>query len=115
MAFWSANVGATSPEGANQFTIAHSLPKFVALREYMKPMTGGMDLTTLEGSAWRTWRTVFQPGFSSSYLMSKVPEMMKDVQVFCDILRKRAATGQVIQMDPLTINLNLDIIGRLAL
>lgn len=106
---------ATSPDSANQITINHSLPKFAALREYMKPMTGGMDLTTLEGPAWKTWRNVFQPGFSSSYLMTKVPQMIEDILVFCDILRARAASGDVFQMDPLTVNLNLDIIGRLAL
>lgn len=104
-----------SPHGADQITTAHSLPKFAALREYMRPMTGGMDLTTLEGRQWKFWRNVFHPGFSSSHLMTMVPEMIKDVQVFCEILRERAAKGRVFQLDPLTINLNLDIIGRLVL
>ena len=106
---------ATSPESANQFTIAHSLPKFAALQEYMKPMTGGLDLTTLEGPAWKIWRDIFQPGFSSNYLMKKVPDMIKDIQIFCEVLRERASAGDVFQMDPVTVNLNLDIIGRLAL
>lgn len=104
-----------SANGANQITVAHSLPKFAMLREYMKPMTGGMDLTTLEGQQWKTWRTVFNPGFSANYLMTVVPQMLKDVVVFCKILEKQAASGEVFAMDPLTINLNLDIIGRLAL
>ncbi|KAL9581629.1 MAG: hypothetical protein Q9203_005819 [Teloschistes exilis] len=81
----------------------------------MKPMTGGMDLATLEGQQWKTWRTVFNPGFSANYLMTVVPQMLKDVVVFCKILEKQAASGEVFAMDPLTINLNLDIIGRLAL
>ncbi len=105
----------TSPDGASQFTIAHSLPKHASQREYMKPMTGGMDLTTLEGHAWKNWRKVFQPGFSTTHLMTKVPEMIKDISTFCEILREHAARGKVFQMDPLTVNLNLDIIGRLAL
>ena len=105
----------TSPESANQITINHSLPKFVALREFMKPMTGGIDLTTLEGQEWKKWRNVFQPGFSASYLTAQVPEMIKDVITFCDILRQRAAEGEIFRMDPLTVNLNLDIIGRLAM
>lgn len=105
----------TSADAANQATVAHSLPKFAMLREYMKPMTGGTDLTTLEGRQWKTWRTVFNPGFSVNYLMTMVPQMLKDVLVFCDILEQRAADGQIFSLDPLTINLNLDIIGRLAL
>ena len=106
---------ATSPNTANQFTIAHSLPKFAALRKYMEPMTGGMDLTTLEGQAWKSWRTIFQPGFSNSHIMTNVSQMIEDVLIFCEILRARAASSEVFQMDPLTINLSLDIIGRLAL
>ena len=106
---------ATSPESANQITIAHSLPKFADLRGYMAPMTGGTDLTTLEGPIWKTWRNIFQPGFSSSHLMTQVPEMIKEIQTFCEILRERAASGEIFPMDPVTINLNLDIIGRLAL
>lgn len=106
---------ATSPDSANQFTTAHSLPKFTALREYMKPMTGGMDLTTLEGRERKSWRNIFQAGFSSSHLMAKVPDMITDILTFCEILRERAAKGDVFQMDPLTVDLNLDVIGRLAL
>ncbi|KAL8716977.1 MAG: hypothetical protein Q9225_005738 [Loekoesia sp. 1 TL-2023] len=105
----------TSADAANQATVAHSLPKFAMLREYMKPMTGGIDLTTLEGRQWKTWRTVFNPGFSANYLMTMVPQMLKDVLVFCDILEQRVAGGHIFSLDPLTINLNLDIIGRLAL
>jgi len=52
---------ATSPDSANQMAIAHSLPKFTALREYVKPTTGGVDLTTPEGHAWKTWRKIFEP------------------------------------------------------
>lgn len=105
----------TSPNTANQFTTVHSLPKFAAMREYMEPMTGEMDLTTLEGQAWRTWRTIFQPGFSSSHLMTKVPQMIEDVLIFCETLRARAASSEIFQMDPVIINLSLDIIGRLTL
>ena len=60
---------ATSPNTANQFIIARSLPNLAALREYMKPMTGGMDLTTLEGRAWKPWKTIFQTRFSNGHLM----------------------------------------------
>ncbi|KAL9015328.1 MAG: hypothetical protein Q9173_000056 [Seirophora scorigena] len=105
----------TSAGCANQVTVAHSLPKFSMMRRYMKPMTGGMDLTTLEGRVWKTWRAVFNPGFSSTHLMTMIPQMLKDVITFCEILEQRAASRQVFFLDPLTINLNLDIIGRLAL
>lgn len=105
----------TSADYANQITVAHSLPKYSMMRRYMKPMTGGMDLVTLEGREWKTWRAVFNPGFSSTHLMTKIPHILTDVITFCEILEQRAASGQVFSLDPLAINLNLDIIGRLAL
>ena len=48
---------ATPPNTANHFTVAYSLALFAALRKYMKPIIGGIDLTTREGRAWRPWRT----------------------------------------------------------
>ena len=42
---------ATPPNTANHFTIAYSVALFAALRKYMKPIIGGMDLTTLEDRA----------------------------------------------------------------
>ncbi|KAI9706861.1 MAG: hypothetical protein M1820_004640 [Bogoriella megaspora] len=47
--------------------------------------------------------------------MTKVPQMIEDILIYCDILRERAAKGEMFQMDPLTVNLNLDIIGGLAI
>ena len=38
--------------------------------------------------------------------------MVEDILTFCDILRERAVRGDVFPLDLLTINLNLDIIGR---
>ena len=105
----------TSSEGAHQITVAHSLPKFPALRDYMKPMTGGMDLTTLEGREWKTRRNIFNPGFSANHLMTMTPEMIKDILIFCRKLEQRGASNDLFPLDPLTINLNLDIIGRIAL
>ncbi|KAL8954579.1 MAG: hypothetical protein Q9183_007036, partial [Haloplaca sp. 2 TL-2023] len=105
----------TSADGANQCTVAHSLPKFPALRQYMQPMTGGPDLTTMEGREWKIWRAIFNPGFSSGHLMTLVPEMLKDINVFCRILEQRAAAGEMFSLDPVAVNLNLDIIGRVAL
>ncbi|KAL8657646.1 MAG: hypothetical protein Q9226_001708 [Calogaya cf. arnoldii] len=105
----------TSAEGANQFTVAHSLPKFAAMRQYMEPMAGGIDLTTMEGREWKTWRAIFNPGFSSGHLMTMVPQMLKDVKVFCEILEQKAGSGEVFSLDPVAVNLNLDIIGRVAL
>ncbi|KAF7863816.1 hypothetical protein EAF04_006781 [Stromatinia cepivora] len=105
----------TAPDPAYQITQSHSLPKYYALREYLRPMTGGSDLVSMEGSQWKTWRNIFNPGFSGGHLMTLVPEMMKEISIFCDILRNAAVKSDIILMDPLTTRLSLDMIGRVAL
>ena len=104
-----------APNLAYQITQLHSLPKFHALREYMRPMTGGNDLITMEGKDWKKWRNIFGPGFSSSHLMTLVPEIMNDLSTFCDVLRELATKAEIVLMDPLSSKLSLDIICRVAL
>jgi len=104
-----------APDPAYQIVQTHSLPKFYALAEYMLPITGGNNLVTMEGSEWKMWRSIFNPSFSSGHLMTLVPEMMKDVTTFCDILRETAAKADIVSMDSVTTKLSLDIIGRVVL
>ena len=103
------------PDPAYQITQLHSLPKFHALRDFMRPMTGGNDLVTMESKEWKTWRTIFSPGFQSGHLMTLVPEIMQDLSTFCETLRELARKPDIILMDPLTTKLSLDIIVRVAL
>ncbi|KAF7960657.1 hypothetical protein EAE96_000331 [Botrytis aclada] len=106
---------AVGPDSAYQMTQAHPLPKFDAMKEYLKPMTGGNDLVSMEGKEWRKWRTIFNPGFAAGHLMTLVPDLMKDMSIFCEILRKAATNSDIVIMDHLTTRLNLDIISRMAL
>ena len=52
--FGPSILAVASPEGAYQITQVHSLPKFPALRDYMRSATGGNDLVTTEGKEWKT-------------------------------------------------------------
>ena len=104
-----------SPDAAFQITQLHSLPKFPALCEYLRPMTGGNDLVSLEGKEWKKWRNIFNPGFSSGHLMTLVPDILKDIEVFCGILRDLAGKSDLVSMDPLATRLSLDVIGQVAL
>lgn len=81
----------------------------------MKPLTGGHDLTTMEGKEWQKWRTIFNPGFSASHLMTFVPGIMKDAETFCGILRGRAEDGKVFSFEKDVTRVTMDIIGRVSL
>ena len=105
----------TSPSTLSQITQEHVLPKFPAIRDFLSPLTGGVDLVSMDGQQWKTWRGVFNPGFSASNLMTLVPGMVDDAKVLCEVLERRAARGKVFEMKSLTDNLAMDVIGRVVL
>lgn len=103
---------AASPFAAHQVTQEHSLPKFPALRHYMRPIGGEFGLVTMEGEMWKSWRRIFNPRFSAAYLISLVPAIVQEVNIFRDILRE---TNEVFPMKKLTDNLTMDMIGQIVL
>lgn len=103
-----------SPEALHQVTTTHSLPKHAGMKRVLTPLAGEDNMLTLEGSAWKAWRTVFNPGFSPNHLMTQVPEIVEETEVFRDILAENADRGEILRMETLTIRLTLDIIGRIT-
>jgi cytochrome P450 len=81
----------------------------------MRPITGGEDMLCSKGELWKHWRSISNPGFSLSHIMTLVPEMIKDVLVFRDILREHVKRGDIFRLEDQTTNLTLDIIGRVVL
>lgn len=85
------------------------------MRQFLRPLTGKHDLVSMEGQLWKTWRNIFNPGFSATHLATMVPGIMDDVLVFRDILRKRAEQGNIFSLEEATLNVTLDVIGRVTL
>ena len=104
-----------TPTAARQVTQEHSLPKFPALRHFMKPIAGQSDLTTMEGDLWKKWRGVFNPGFSGAHLISLAPEIVKQGLVFCEILEEHAAADRAFPLKQYTDNFTMDVVGKLVL
>ena len=104
-----------SPSTAKQITQEHSLPKFPPIRKFFGPIAGQYDLVSMEGPLWKKWRGVFNPGFGATYLTTLVPKIVEEALVFCEILKNRAASGDLFQLKPLTDNFTVDVIGKLVL
>ncbi|KAL1884101.1 hypothetical protein Daus18300_000212 [Diaporthe australafricana] len=98
-----------------QFTQDNSRPKHRQMREEFHILSGCNDLVNQEGQAWKTWRSVFNPGFSAKNLMSLVPAFLEEIQVFRDWLGDVAENGQVVQLEPKAMRATADIIGRATL
>lgn len=98
-----------------QVTQEHSLPKHHGMKIFLRPITNGLDIVTMEGQMWKTWRGVFNPGFSAGHLMTLTSCMVHETAQFCEILEAHALHQQVFRMKDLTDNLAMDIIGRVVL
>lgn len=60
----------SSPFAAYHITQERFLPKFPAMRYYMQSIAGEYDPVTIEGQMWKTWRGIFNPGFSVALYFS---------------------------------------------
>ena len=104
-----------SPNMMYQLTQANQIPKDKGLRHFLKPLTGKADLVTLEGAAWKRWRGIFNPGFSASHISSLIPAMVEELQIFRSLLEDHAKTGDPLFLEEASLNLTIDIIGRVVM
>lgn len=104
-----------STHGLYQITQEHSLQKYHAMKYFLKPISGGLDLVTMEGDLWKTWRGIFNPGFSASHLMGLTKKIVEETDCFCEILRDHSKAQRTFRMKDLTDNLTMDITGKVVL
>ncbi|KAK3214391.1 hypothetical protein GRF29_28g2965198 [Pseudopithomyces chartarum] len=81
---------------------------------FMKPITGGPNLISMSDQEWKTWRSLFNPGFSTAALTEGIPHIVKCTQVFQEKLKERTEAGITI-LDDLTTRLTMDVILKLTL
>lgn len=106
----------TSPTTISQFSQADNLlPKHPGMRKFMRPVTAGLDLISMEGQTWKTWRKIFNPGFSANHMMTLVPCMLEELSIFKKVLKGHANKEDIFFMDEVAISATIDVIGRVAL
>ena len=64
---------------------------------------------------WKRWMAIFNPGFSASHIMTLIPGMIDETQVFKTTLLKAAENAKILQLEQDTLNLTLDIIGEVVM
>ncbi|KIW04869.1 uncharacterized protein PV09_04050 [Verruconis gallopava] len=104
------------PDMMAQFTQEKSMPKYELMKWEFAPLTGLNDLVNQEGQVWKMWRGIFNPGFSLRNILSFVPEIIEEVEVFKERLRELAASGgAVAEFEQPAMKLTMDVIGRVTL
>lgn len=113
--FGEATVAVFDPDLMAQFTQEKSYLKAPMVKAELEPFTGAKDLSTLEGQEWKTWRSIFNPGFSAKNLTALLPAFLEEIQVLKQRLVKAAESGKVIKMEETIQRATVDVICRAAL
>ncbi|KAI0116188.1 cytochrome P450 [Hypoxylon sp. NC0597] len=84
------------------------------LKEWFEPISGkgGVNLFTQNGQEWKRDHNLFLPFFNNNNLDAAMPMIIEHMLIFREILRKKAQTGELFRLEPLTLSLMNDIIGR---
>ncbi|KAI1462167.1 sterigmatocystin biosynthesis P450 monooxygenase StcS [Annulohypoxylon moriforme] len=108
-----------SPELCYQFTQEKPQPRHVMFKWALTPVTGGIDLISMNMADHRVWRGRLNPAFSSKSLFARVPHIVEEVDVFARLLKEKAGSdGDWGPMFPLygrACNLTFDLILNMVL
>ena len=56
-----------------------------------------------EGEQWKRMRKTFNPAFSATHIATFVPNILEEGLVFVDKLNRAADTGEIVEMNTLTM------------
>ncbi|KAI4220038.1 MAG: hypothetical protein L6R36_007908 [Xanthoria steineri] len=73
------------------------------------------NLFDLPEKRWKSWRQVFNKGFSADNLASFVPGMVEETLQYRQTLKKYAQSGELVRLDLVTLRFTIDFIGRTVL
>lgn len=104
-----------SPETNYQIAVEHPLEKTMTLKNFVRPLTDGLDFLTMEYARWKKWRAIFNPGFSAAHLMTLVPSIVEAAETFTEILEEKAKHDEIFPLKRLTDYMTLDVIGQVVL
>lgn len=104
----------STPQAALQVQQSN-LSKDEAICAGLNKLMGGKSLLTSPEIEWKKWRGIFNPGFSTGYILECVPLIVREAEVFRQLLRKRASALEIFKMEEMTLRLTMDVIGAVAL
>ena len=103
------------PDIAQQCTVDQSMPKHHGLKNFMIFLAGEGDLVSSNGAHWKKWRSIMNPGFAASHLMTLVSGIVNDGLIFVEKLAEHADKREVFRLEEDATRLTFDIIGKVSL
>lgn len=107
----SSSLGCVLAIGSKPIPSGTRARKSPELRRWMRLPADNQDFASLEGQTWKKW---FNPGFSASHLIRLVPQIGREVSLFCGILKERAQDGAVFLPEEATLYSAMDTIGQVC-
>ncbi|GAM85613.1 hypothetical protein ANO11243_036200 [Dothideomycetidae sp. 11243] len=104
-----------SPEVAEQFMVTRSMPKAQVVVPFLEGVGGKTNLVVDDGPKWKTWRSAFNPGFANAHLMTLVPDIVDQVEIFRRKMDQYANDYRLFRMSIPVTRLTIDIIGKVVL
>lgn len=105
----------TDPTVATQLTNAENLPRHSVVQDVMGELVGRHSVFWSQPPEWKYLRTTLTPGFSTTFLLGRVPRMLHHMLVFEEIAAKMASSGEAFPVLGKLISLTIDVIGDLML
>jgi cytochrome P450 len=69
----------------------------------------------MSGQVGKLWRNTFNRGFSPAYMQTLAPMIAREVEIFANIIEKKAKSGEVMKLlEPVT-KLAIDVITSIGL
>ena len=98
-----------------QITQTNSISKSPAIKEWVGHITDPQSMLFSEGALWKKSRSLFNPGFSLSHLMTLAPTIVDDVSIYCRIIGEHADSGEVRPIKEALAFLTIDVMGHVVL
>ncbi|KAF7854227.1 hypothetical protein EAF04_010524 [Stromatinia cepivora] len=111
---YPASIVVFNPEAAVLISQKYNLPKPNTSLEMTKPIVGGPSLLSMNGEDWKSWRSLFNPGFSATSLMEHIPYIVDTVDILCEKFQENAGQG-IFSLDDFATRLTFDIIMKVTL
>jgi cytochrome P450 len=83
--------------------------------DFVRHITGDQSMAFTEGALWKRSRSMFNPGFSLTHLMTLVPTLVDEALVYCQIIGEHADSGEVRPIEEALAYLMIDVMGHVVL
>lgn len=100
------------PDMCQQVALDTRTMKHPTLATFLKHLVGPGDIVSTDGEDWKKWRIMFNPGFATQHLMTLVPGIVSDAEIFISKLEKHVEAQDVFKLEEATTRLTIDIIGK---